>query len=364
MFMRLGDREWIALHQKLRIEGLTQPTRGIGNHDYRSSKDSRVGQISAVLAQLGVARLSDIRAQLPDLPEGTIHGLVNSRGDFERIAPGTYTLTDTDITPHEDKLLTSWHIQNYVLSRQSGGNLRDYRSWTTSLEYKWSMWSRAQDPTLYRFLLFYSHIDKWPISEVERVAWQAEQTHLARDPGPPALTPSGQAFILDPDEFVRILFMAVVHKGANVITVNRSLGRRPNITTTWPYLAYMVAAGWIEDCTTFHQWHALTPSTGYHEQLIQDLLRERLHSGTNSQHGDSLLTIRAAAQEGLAQGKCYWLRPDQRSTLQRTLQDESPEPPVTEPLTLEAFLTSMRTQRTIDNLFSPHTHQTGPEKST
>ncbi len=363
MFMRLGDREWIALHQKLRIEGFIQPTRGIGTHDYRSSRDSRVGQISAVLAQLGVARLSDIRAQLPDLPEGTIHGLVNSRGDFERIAPGTYTLTDTDIAPHEDKLLTSWHIQNYILSRQSGGNLRDYRSWTTSLEYKWCMWSRAHDPILYRFLLFYSQIDKWPISAAERVASHAEHAHLARDPGPPAFTPSGPAFILDPDEFVRILFMSVVHKGANPITVNRSLGRRPKITTTWPYLACMIAAGWIEDCTMFHQWHALTPRTSYREQLIQDLLCERLHSGTNSQDGDSLLAIRASAQEGLAHGKCYWLRPDQRSNLQRTLQDELPETPVTEPLTLEDFLTNMRTQRTIDNLFHPHIHITGPGDS-
>ena len=358
LFMKLGDLSWLALKPGIRLHSMGSAVRGEGVHEVDSEEGTRLEQILEVVDRIGPARLATIRGQLQHIPHGSVHAIISIYGHFERVAPGTYTTTDCKLSDREEALLSDWQVRHYLLGRQCGELLGSYRAWTARMEYKWCKWARAKTPGLYPALLHFASIDEWPIDPSDVGFWHSQKDHFARDPGAPSIYPTGPPLMPDPKELLEVICMIQVDSGMNQLRVNRSLGKRPRISTAWSYMAVLIAAGWLEDQPDWYSWHSYAPGTEAHDEIVDELLAERMATGSNNQSSAAFLRLTDLALAGLLEDRCPWLRRGHRQALIQLLQKAGASDPVTavkDPaptLTLDGMLGDIAAKRILDELGS------------
>ena len=338
LFMKVGDDAFLALTLKEEMLSPRRPADATDPHPWSPAPGTVNHLMSQTLRALGVARFTEwrnesVRASGGQLPHGSVQALTTIRTDlFLRIAPGTYATPDTDLGEHQEKLVNAHQIQMYLDGRAAGEAADSYPAWNPALEQAWCKWARAHEPLRYQELLHFCAIEAWDCTDADLAWWLDEKSRLARDPRTSGLpAPAGSPTELCPNEMLEMLCMIALDGGINQQRVNRSLGMRPEIGTTWAYLSVLVAAGFVEEGDSWHAWHAAKAMSAENPDLgaiRRDLLEERSRTGSVAGTSAAFRRLRHRAVIGLEEDRCSWLAGFSRTTLLDVLADglDAPSP--------------------------------------
>ena len=336
LFMRVGDDAYLTLSLEREMLLPRKPADATDPHPWSPTPGTATHVMSQTLRSMGVARLAEwrsevVRASGGVMPHGTFHALSAMRTDlFLRVAPGTYATPDVDLEEHREKLVNAHQIQMYLDARMAGEAADSYPAWSPALELAWCEWARAHRPLLCEGLLHSCAIEAWDCSEAELARWLDERRRLARAPrtSRPSV-PSGTAMEVCPNELLEMLCMIALSGGINQQRVNRSLGRRPEIGTTWAYLSVLVASGFVEEGESWHAWHNEVPRHEVESEIgtiRRDLLEERSRTGSVSDASAAFRGLMRRALIGLEEGRCSWLAGSSRAALLVALASGFDEP--------------------------------------
>ena len=140
------------------------------------------GAIVNILTDYGPLRMSEIVNHfrvLTDFQATSVGPILLTRGDFLRMAPGIYGLTQhlgdkVAIDKARRLLLTEDACANFVRALRAGEPRDRFPLWTRRMEYEWCEWARnSAAANIYSSLLVVVQPDEWQHVQLEeRERWE------------------------------------------------------------------------------------------------------------------------------------------------------------------------------------------------
>jgi len=252
-----------------------------GNQDDIEAS-SITDSLATILRENGPMSFVDVRQAMrntygPSFPDGSMV-IINIRGEFIRLAPGLYALSNFNIDgeiPVEG--LSEYQCRVYAIAKKGGESDGFYPLWTRKYEMELSAWAKTSvDYRLYESLLDIIEPSSWPCSMEIRTEWDLEKANRAhyqlyRDPKPGLVKPD-----ISPVELFSILKYLENHGSISWMTVNRCMGERlDSMCAVW--MLGLLAS--IEAVLVPEHWQLSHPAGPEMQSTMNDLEKELIMSG-------------------------------------------------------------------------------------
>ena len=260
LFIQMGKGAWTAaggvpLASTSEVDPEdTIPIDEPDQEDTTAELDSNTaaGAIAAILKEFGPLRMTEIAGHFSsrtDFQAASVGPILLTRGDFLRMAPGVYGLSQhlSDKSARERArrlLLTEGACAEFIRAVRAGEPRDRFPLWTSGMEHEWCEWARNNaNPDIYTSLLMVVEPSLWEHTSLgEQDRWQRIKCTDSCYKIDLELS-----VVLPESVLLRDLFGPIIaasrQSQVGWVTINHLHGNRQNDGKGLAYLAVLIAAG-------------------------------------------------------------------------------------------------------------------------